>query len=136
MRLLSLSIRRNYFSFHQPDLNIFQASHLSRLDEVWRNQLRKMILKLLTFLSQHPSTSASAPTIDAIFGDDDASKIASDVTGAKLDDGVALAATNDVIFYSMLTILKLQPFANPVKTFRWIFYLKANTILIIPILSH
>ena len=76
-----------------------------------------MILKLLTFLSQHPSTSA--PTIDAIFGNDDASKIASDVT--KVDDNsgssVALAATNDVIFYSMLTILKLQPFANPVKKF-------------------
>ena len=97
--------------------HFLQASNLNRLNDVWRNQLRKMILKLLTFLSQHPSTSA--PTIDAIFGNDDASKIASDVT--KVDDNsgssVALAATNDVIFYSMLTILKLQPFANPVKKF-------------------
>ena len=55
-----------------------------------------MILKLLTFLSQHLSTSA--PTIDA-------SRIASDVTKVDANSGnVALDATNDVIFYSMLTI--------------------------------
>jgi hypothetical protein len=73
-----------------------------------------MIVKLLTSLSQYPATSP--PTIDAIFGDDDASKIAAGVAqGRAGDDSVALAATNDVIFYSMLSILKLQPYANPVN---------------------
>jgi hypothetical protein len=101
------------------------------VNDVWRSQLRKMIVKLLTSLSQYPAMSP--PTIDAIFGDDDACKIAAGVAqGGAGDDSVALAATNDVIFYSMLTILKLQPYANPVNlttgfsSFFIIIYLLAN----------
>ena len=72
-----------------------------------------MIVKLITYLSTFPSTTT--PTIDAIFGEDDASKIAANVAKGNASD--ALAATNDVIFYTMLAALKLQPYANPVKYF-------------------
>ena len=70
-----------------------------------------MILKLLSHLTKYPATEA--PTLDAIFGEEDPAKIAGNVVHGSEQD-VKLAATNDLIFYSMLSIIKLQPYANPV----------------------
>ena len=89
----------------------FQVANLQKLNNVWRTQLQKMILKLLSHLSKYPATEA--PTLEDIFGEEDPAKIARNVVHASEQD-VKLAATNDLIFYSMLSIVKLQPYANPV----------------------
>ena len=77
-----------------------------------------MIVKLLVYLSKYPSTET--PSFQSIFGDDDPTQIAVDRAHAS-DENVKLAATNDVIFYTMLSILKLQPYANPVSSVRICF---------------
>jgi hypothetical protein len=91
-----------------------------------------MILKLLSFLLKYPTTSP--PTVDSIFGEDDPTCIASNVA-KKNDENVRLAATNDVVFYSMLSILKLQPYANPVN-FNEINYLKIFCQLLLYVVSE
>ena len=102
------------FKKDKLNLSVLQASNLGNLNNAWRQQLRKMIVKLVTHLSAFPATST--PTINSVFGEDDATKIAASVVRSHTcDDGIALAATNDVIFYTMLAILKLQPYANPVN---------------------
>ena len=98
--------------------NFFQESNLNRINDLWRSQLRKMIVKLLVYLSKYPSTET--PSFQSIFGDDDPTQIAVDRAHAS-DENVKLAATNDVIFYTMLSILKLQPYANPVSSVRICF---------------
>ncbi len=95
--------------------NLFQESNLNRINDLWRSQLRKMIVKLLVYLSKYPSTET--PSLQSIFGDDDPTQIAVDRAHAS-DENVKLAATNDVVFYTMLSILKLQPYANPVSSVR------------------
>jgi len=94
---------------------LFQESNLNRINDLWRSQLRKMIVKLLIYLSKYPSTET--PSFQSIFGDDDPTQIAVD-RGHASDENVKLVATNDVIFYTMLSILKLQPYANPVSSVR------------------
>lgn len=74
-----------------------------------------MIAKLLIYLSQY--SSKETPSLQSIFGDDDPTQIAVD-RGHASDENVKLVATNDVIFYTMLSILKLQPYANPVSSVR------------------
>ena len=91
-----------------------QVSNLQKVNSVWRSQLQKMILKLLSHLMKYPATEA--PSFESIFGDEDPMKIAGNVVHASEQD-VKLAATNDLIFYSMLSIIKLQPYANPVTYF-------------------
>ena len=69
---------------------------------------------------KYPATEA--PSFESIFGDEDPMKIAGNVVHASEQD-VKLAATNDLIFYSMLSIIKLQPYANPVTFFRSCFFM-------------
>ena len=57
---------------------------------------------------------------NAVFGNPDAVESRADRAHAS-DENVKLAATNDVIFYTMLSILKLQPYANPVSSVRICF---------------
>ena len=84
-----------------------------------------MIVKLLSYLAKYPATET--PSIQAIFGDDDPAKIASNRVEIAGDENAKMAATNDLIFYSMLSILKLQPYANPVKQ----LYFEIRLIVII-----
>ena len=89
-----------------------QESNLKSINNAWKTQQQKMILKLLSFLSKYPTMSSI--TINSIFGEDDPTCIASNVA-KKSDENVRLAATNNIVFYAMLSILKLQPYANPVN---------------------